>query len=123
MIQNVPSRVMIPPKALLTCTEVTCSLWNLKILSPPLGRNEALVSSVMELACGNLLGTEECYEFNVKVKVALSHSASDIKGYELVIKELTNEKTNDWRDLKTRWAWTPSGSGYVGNLQGTAILP
>ena len=123
MVQNVPSRVLIPPKALPTCTEVTCSLWNQQILSPPLGRNEALVSSVMELACGNLLGTEECYEFNVKVKVALSHSASDIKGYELVIKELTNEKTNDWRDLKTRWAWTPSGSGYVGNLQGTAILP
>ena len=123
MAQNVPSRVMIPPKAVPTCTEVTCFLWNLQILSPPLGRNEALVSSVMELACGNLPGTEERYEFNVKVKVALSHSASDIKGYELVIKELTNEKTNDWRDLKTRWAWTPSGSGYVGNLQGTAILP
>ena len=61
MIQKVPSRVVIPPKALLTCTEVTCSLWNLQILSPPLGRNEALVSSVMELACGNLLGTEERY--------------------------------------------------------------
>ena len=122
MVQNVPSRVLIPPKALPTCTEVTCSLWNQQILSPPLGRNEALVSSVMELACGNLPGTER-YEFNVKVKVALSHSASDIKGYELVIKELTNEKTNDWRDLKTRWAWTPSGRGYVGNLQGTAILP
>ena len=123
MVQKVPSRAMIPPKALSTCTEVTCSLWNLQILSPPLGRNEALVSSVMELACGNLPGTEERYEFNVKVKVALSHSASDIKGYELVIKELTNEKTNDWRDLETRWAWTPSGSGYVGNLQGAAILP
>ena len=123
MVQNVPSRVLIPPKALPTCTEVTCSLWNQQILSPPLGRNEALVSSVMELACGNLPGTEERYEFNVKVKLALSHSASDIKGYELVIKELTNEKTNDWRDLKTRWAWTPSGSSYVGNLQGTAILP
>ena len=122
MVQNVPSRVLIPPKALPTCTEVTCSLWNQQILSPPLGRNEALVSSVMELACGNLPGKER-YEFNVKVKVALSHSASDIKGYELVIKELTNEKTNDWRDLKTRWAWTPSGRGYVGNLQGTAILP
>ena len=122
MVQKVPVHVMIPSKALPTCTEVTCSLWNLQILSPPLGRNEALVSSVMELACGNLPGTER-YEFNVKVKVALSHSASDIKGYELVIKELTNEKTNDWRDLKTRWAWTPSGRGYVGNLQGTAILP
>ena len=123
MIQKVPSRVVIPPKALLTCTEVTCSLWNLQILSPPLGRNEALVSSVMELACGNLLGTEERYEFNVKVKLALSHSASDIKGYELVIKELIHKETNNWRDLETRWAWTPSGRGYFCNLQGTAILP
>ena len=123
MVQKVPSRAMIPPKALSTCTEVTCSLWNLQILSPPLGRNEALVSSVMELACGSLSGTEKRYEFNVKVKLALCHSASDIKGYELVIKELINEKTNDWRDLETRWAWTPSGRGYVGNLQGTVILP
>ena len=122
MIQNVPSRVMIPPKALPTCTEVTCSLWNLHILSPPLGRNEALVSSVMELACGSIPSTEKRYEFNVKVKLALSHSASDTKGYELVIKELISEKTNDWRDLETRWAWTPSGEGYVGNLQGAAIL-
>ena len=123
IVQNVPSRVMFPPKALSTCTEVTCSLWNLQILSPPLGRNEALVSSVMELACGSLLGTEKRYEFNVKVKLALSYSASDIKGYELVIKELINEKTNDWRDLETRWAWTSSGSGYFGNLLGTVILP
>ena len=115
IVQNIPSRVMFPPKALSTCTEVTCSLWNLQILSPPLGRNEALVSSVMELACGNLPGTEERYEFNVKVKLALSHSASDIKGYELVIKELINEKTNDWRDLETRWAWTPSGRAILVN--------
>ena len=123
MVQNVPLRVVIPPKALPTCTEITCSLWNLQILSPPLGRNEALVSSVMELACGSLPGTEKRYKFNRKVNLALSHSASDIKGYELVIKELIREKTNDWRDLETRWAWTPSGRGYVGNLKGTAILP
>ena len=81
------------------------------------------MSSVMELACGSLPDTKEHYEFNVKVKLALSHSASDIKGYELVIKELISEKTNVWRDLETRWAWTPSGRGYVGNLQGAAILP
>ena len=123
MVQNVPLRVVIPPKALPTCTEITCSLWHLQILSPPLGRNEALVSSVMELACGSLPGTEKRYKFNRKVNLALSHSASDIKGYELVIKELIREKTNDWRDLETRWAWTPSGRGYVGNLKGTAILP
>ena len=115
IVQNIPSRVMFPPKALSTCTKVTCSLWNLQILSPPLGRNEALVSSVMELASGSLLGTEKRYEFNVKVKLALSHSASDIKGYELVIKELINEKTNDWRDLETRWAWTPSGRAILVN--------
>ena len=81
------------------------------------------MSSVMELACGSLLGTEKRCEFNVKVKLALSYSASDIKGYELVIKELINEKTNDWRDLETRWAWTSSGRGYFGNLLGTVILP
>ena len=81
------------------------------------------MNSVMELACGSLLGTKKRYEFNVKMKVALSHSASDIKGYELVFKELINEKSNDWRELETRWAWTPSGRGCVGNLQGAAILP
>lgn len=119
---------MFPLEALPTPAEVTCFLWNPRILSPPLERNEALVSSVMELACESLSGAEKSYKFNGKVKLALSHSASDIKGYELVIKELINEETNDWRDLETRWAWTPSGRGFFGNLfvvfllQGIAIL-
>ncbi|XP_022810171.1 uncharacterized protein LOC111347179 isoform X3 [Stylophora pistillata] len=112
MVQNVPSRLIIPSKALRTPTEVTCSIWHPHILSPPLGRNEALVSSVIELACGSLSSTKKSYKFNEKVKLALSHSASDIKGYELVIKELINEKTNDWRDLETKWAWKPSGGGF-----------
>ncbi|PFX12454.1 D-inositol 3-phosphate glycosyltransferase, partial [Stylophora pistillata] len=83
MVQNVPSCLIIPSKALPTPTEVTCSIWHPHILSPPLGRNEALVSSVLELACGSLSGTKKSYKFNGKVKLALSHSASDIKGYEL----------------------------------------
>ncbi|PFX30607.1 hypothetical protein AWC38_SpisGene4553 [Stylophora pistillata] len=58
LVQNVPSRVVFPLEALPTPAEVTCFLWNPRILSPPLERNEALVSSVMELACESLSGAD-----------------------------------------------------------------
>ena len=109
MVKNVPARITYAPKALITPTEVTCSLWNPRIRSPPLGKNETIVSSVMELACGSLFDAEKSNDFSGKVKLALSHSASDLKGYELVIKELIDDESNDWKDLETRCAWIPSG--------------
>ncbi|KAJ7363162.1 hypothetical protein OS493_011440 [Desmophyllum pertusum] len=59
-----------------------------------------LVSNVIELACDDLVGIT----FS-GVTVALSHSATDLGGYELVMKELTNAEDNVWKDLET---WRPS---------------
>ena len=38
-------------------------------------------------------------KFNNKVKLSLSHSATDLWGYELVIKKLIDKKANKWEDL------------------------
>lgn len=38
-------------------------------------------------------------KFNTKVMLSLSHSATNLRGYELVIKKLTNKETNKWVDL------------------------
>ena len=52
-------------------------------------------------------------EFHGKVMIAISHSATDLKGYELVVKKLTNEENKNWEDLETRSIWRPSGTNIV----------
>ena len=42
--------------------------------------------------------------------VALLHSASELKGYELVIKQLVDPDNNEWKDLKTKSVWHSSGT-------------
>ena len=81
---------------------ITSSLWRPSTVSLPLKDDESLVSNVIELACDDPSGQIELSE----VTVALSHSAIDLKGYELVIKECIDSVTNDWKDLKT---WCPLG--------------
>ena len=44
------------------------------------------------------------------VTVALFHSASELKGYELVIKQLVDPDNNEWKDLKTKNVWHSSGT-------------
>ena len=69
-----------------------------------------MVSNVIELSCEDSpLGTEFHKDVNEKVTVRLSHSASDLKGYELVIKELVDLDNNEWKDLDTRNVWKASG--------------
>ncbi|CAH3165813.1 unnamed protein product, partial [Porites evermanni] len=57
--------------------------------------HEAITSNVIELSSIN--GQE--LKFNTKVKLSLSHSATDLWGYELVIKKLIDKKANKWEDL------------------------
>ena len=45
--------------------------------------------------------------------IAISHSATDLKGYELVVKKLTNEENKNWEDLETRSVWRLSGTNIV----------
>ena len=90
--------------------QMKCSRWSPKICSPSLAENESLVSNVIELSSEHdPLGVKFHKNVHEKVTVRLSHSASDLKGYELVIKELVDLDSNEWMELDTRQVWKPSG--------------
>lgn len=64
--------------------------------SLPFEADESLVSSVIQLDCDDPKGVNSS-----GITVALSHSAPDLGGYELVMKELridSGKKT--WKELK-----------------------
>lgn len=84
------------PNAVQTPVIVTSSLWRPGTASPPLEDGETLVSNIIELACNDRVNIE----FS-KVTVTLSHSATELRGYELVLKEQIDSKKNTWKDLET----------------------
>ena len=86
---------------------VTCFMWNPRNRSPPLGKDELLVSSVVEI---EPLKADLREDFSEMVTVALSHSATNLRGYELVIKELVDPDNNEWKDLDTTSIWKASGT-------------
>ena len=69
--------------------------WRHSVCSLPLQEHEAITSNVIELSSMDSQGVK----FNTKVMLSLSHSATNLRGYELVIKKLTNKETNKWVDL------------------------
>ena len=87
--------LMFPPDAVSQRTSIVVHRWEYSVLSPPLQEHEAITSNVIELSSIN--GQE--LKFNTKVKLSLSHSATDLWGYELVIKKLIDKKANKWEDL------------------------
>ena len=89
---------------------ISSSLWSPRALSPPLHSNEALVSNVVELSLDNPLEEESSGDVTQSVTVALSHSASELKGYELVIKHSVDQEYNEWNDLDTKNIWHSSGN-------------
>ena len=94
--------------------QMKCSRWSHKNCSPSLTENESLVSNVIELSCEDgPLGVKFHENVDEKVTVRLSHSASDWKGYELVIKELVDLDNNEWKELDTRQVWKPSGRNSI----------
>ena len=42
--------------------------------------------------------------------VALLHSAPNLEGYEVVIKQLIDQENNEWKELKTENTWHGSGT-------------
>lgn len=69
-----------------------------------------MVSNVIELSCDDRpLGSQFNKDVDKKVAVMLSHSAINLAGYELVIKELVDRDSNEWKDLETRNIWKASG--------------
>ena len=88
-----------------------CLLWNPRTLSPPIASDEILVSSVIELSHDGPLDLEyrESVE-GLSFTVALLHSAPYLEGYEVVIKQLTDQENNEWKELKTENTWHGSGT-------------
>ncbi|KAL9961847.1 hypothetical protein ACROYT_G030874 [Oculina patagonica] len=94
---------------------ISCSLWSPRTLSPPLGRNEALVSNVIELSHDGPPDVEFSGDAKGNITVALLHSASNLKGYEVVIKQLVDPENNEWKDLETNTIWHTSAKPAVPN--------
>ena len=111
------SRGAVQQTAPFTCR---CLLWNPRTLSPPIARDEILVSSVIELSHDDPpdLDHRESVE-GLSFTVALLHSAPDLEGYEVVIKQLTDRENNKWKELKTENTW--HGSGTVMLLSNTSV--
>ena len=88
-----------------------CLLWNPRTLSPPLASDEILVSSVIELSHDGPPNLEyrESVE-GLSFTVSLLHSAPNLEGYEVVIKQLTDQENNEWKELKTENTWHGSGT-------------
>ena len=86
---------MFPPDALSEPTPITVQRWKYSACSPPLEEHEAITSNVIKLSSMDSQGVK----FNTKVKLSLSHSATNLRGYELVIKQLTDKETNKWEEV------------------------
>ncbi len=88
---------------------MTCSLWSPRTLSPPLGSNEVLISNVIGLSQDGPPDLEFSGDGEGNITVALLHSASNLNGYEVVIKQLVDPENNEWKDLDTKNIWQTSG--------------
>ena len=74
---------------------MTLHRWESSAGFPPLQENEAIVSDVIELSAG----ISEGLAFNKEVTLAISHSAADLKGYEVVVKKLIDKDINEWVEV------------------------
>ena len=87
--------LMFPPDAVSEPTPLMVHRWKYSVCSPPLLEHEAITSNVIELSSMDSQGVK----FNTKVKLSLSHSTTNLRGYELVIKKLTDKHTNKWKEV------------------------
>ena len=103
--------ITFPQNAVKASVVFRCIPWQLSTIDfPPLKKNEALVSNVIVLKCDDSLGSDFTGNFDEEVSVALSHSAANLKGYEVVMRELVDSENNEWKDLKTTNIWKASGT-------------
>ena len=86
---------MFPPDAVSEATTIVAYRWRCSACSPPLQGHEAVVSNVIQISSPG----DEGLEFNTEVKLVLSHSASNLQGYEVVIKRLIDKGRNEWEEI------------------------
>ena len=98
---------MFLPGAVSAPTPLMVYRWKSSVCSPPLEEHEAITSNVIQLSSMDSQGVK----FNTKVKLSLSHSATNLWGHELVIKKLTDKVTNKWINL--------DGTKDIRSLEGT----
>jgi len=84
-----------PRDAVSKPTVIEIRRWKSTACLPQLQEQEAVVSNVIEIP----RSSDEALEFKAGVQLALSHSAADLHGYELVILKLTDKVTNGWEDV------------------------
>ncbi|XP_068705851.1 uncharacterized protein [Montipora foliosa] len=70
--------------------------WNPRARCPPLLHQEDIVSDVIELS---EVDSPSIQHFNEAVTIVIPHCASNLKGYEVVIKTLINSENNEWDDI------------------------
>ncbi|KAL9978768.1 hypothetical protein ACROYT_G016323 [Oculina patagonica] len=100
--------ITFPQNAVTQAVLFRCTRKESTIHSPPLKKDEALVSNVIELSCDDPSASKFTGKFDEKVSVALCHSAANLKGYEVVIRELIDSDNDEWKDLETTNVWQAS---------------
>ena len=83
------------PNAVSESTSILVYRWKSSVCSPPRQEHEAIVSNVIELSSHD----GQRLQFNTMVTLSLSHSAPELRGYEVVIKRQINKETNEWEDV------------------------
>ena len=84
------------PNAVVKPTRITVYRWKYGACLPDLAEHEAVVSNVIEISAATEVGV---IKFNSEVKLVLSHNASDLEGYELIMKRLANVENNEWEEI------------------------
>ena len=88
--------LIFPPNAVPERTETVVYRWKSSVCSPPLQEHEAIVSNVIELSSHD----GQRLHFNGLVTLSLSHSAPNLRGYEVVIQRQINKTNNEWEDVR-----------------------
>ena len=86
--------IVFPPGALSGGRISTVPWRNSRFLFPPLLEKEAVVSDVIELSLDS-----PGLHFDKAVTLVIPHCASDLKGYEVVVKSLSIG--GEWKDVET----------------------
>ena len=68
---------------------------------------------MIEVSHDGLPDLEFSEDAQLSITVALMHSASDLKGYEVVIKQLVDPENKEWIDLVTKNIWHASGISFL----------
>ncbi|XP_015747898.1 PREDICTED: uncharacterized protein LOC107327669 isoform X4 [Acropora digitifera] len=94
-IRQAGIHLIFPPGAVAEDSLSTVRRWNPRFRSPPLFDNEAVVSDVIELS----LDSPRALYFDKTVTLVIPHCASDLKGYEVVVKFFSCDDV--WKDVET----------------------